>query len=175
LDAPGVIGTDLVRIRQILATAVARICSRWPASDREDVVQVALIRVAEILGRGEQNEIRTSSYLWQAAYTAAVDEIRRISRRKEVALEESGGRALEMRTATDPRRLDDSTRIGAGIRDCLKRLVEPRRLAVSLHLYGYKADEAARILGWDLKRVNNLTYRGLADLRRCLTSKGVKP
>jgi RNA polymerase sigma-70 factor (ECF subfamily) len=35
--------------------------------------------------------------------------------------------------------------------------------------------EAARILDWSPKRTENLVYRGLADLRGCLTSKGLKP
>ena len=35
--------------------------------------------------------------------------------------------------------------------------------------------EAAGILDWSAKRVENLVYRGLADLRDCLAAKGFKP
>ena len=31
------------------------------------------------------------------------------------------------------------------------------------------------LLGWDNKRTENLVYRGLADLRACLSGKGVTP
>jgi RNA polymerase sigma-70 factor (ECF subfamily) len=35
--------------------------------------------------------------------------------------------------------------------------------------------EASRILDWSAKRTENLVYRGLADLRECLTLKGMRP
>ena len=50
-----------------------------------------------------------------------------------------------------------------------------RRLAVMLHLQGHPVAEAARILGWTVKRTENLVYRGLADLRHCLICKGHRP
>ncbi len=166
---------DLEAIRGTLARAVARVCPAALAAQREDIVQAALIKVADLLRRGEHNEIRTSSYLWQAAYSATVDEIRRVNRRREVALE-----ALEavdtFRTATpDPERRAEASELGDAIRACLARLIRPRRLAVALHLFGFVGEEAGRILGWNLKRVRNLVYRGLADLRACLTVKGVTP
>ena len=48
-----------------------------------------------------------------------------------------------------------------------------RRLAVTLHLQGHSVPEAARLLDWAVKRTENLVYRGLADLRECLTAKGI--
>jgi RNA polymerase sigma-70 factor (ECF subfamily) len=33
--------------------------------------------------------------------------------------------------------------------------------------------ELGRLLGWNAKKAENLVYRGLADLRGCLTEKGV--
>jgi RNA polymerase sigma-70 factor (ECF subfamily) len=50
-----------------------------------------------------------------------------------------------------------------------------RRLAVILHLQGHSVREAARLLDWAFKRTENLVYRGLADLRACLQSKGMTP
>jgi RNA polymerase sigma-70 factor (ECF subfamily) len=35
--------------------------------------------------------------------------------------------------------------------------------------------EAARSLGWTDKRIQHLTYRGMADLRLCLSRKGLQP
>jgi len=158
---------DPTQLREVLVRAVARVCPPFLASQREDIVQNALMRVLPGIGRpGEQDPIRTSSYLWQAAYTATMDEIRRRSRRKEVALEESA--ADRPAGASDPE-------LGLEIRDCLERLAPPRRRAVGLHLFGFHAEEAARALGQDVKHMQNLTYRGLADLRRCLEAKGIRP
>jgi DNA-directed RNA polymerase specialized sigma24 family protein len=39
---------------------------------------------------------------------------------------------------------------------------------VTLYLEGLKASEIGRALGWTEKRVQNMVYRGLEDLRECL-------
>ena len=57
----------------------------------------------------------------------------------------------------------------------LQELSEDRRRAVTLYLQGHSIPEAARILEWDVKRTENLVYRGLADLRTCLLRKGHRP
>jgi RNA polymerase sigma-70 factor (ECF subfamily) len=46
---------------------------------------------------------------------------------------------------------------------------------VTLHLHGHSLVEAARILDWAAKQTENLVYRGLADLRKCLLAKGIRP
>ena len=152
-----------------LRAAVGRACPSDLAAQREDLVQVALVRVLEHEGRGEQNQVRTASYLWRVAFSVIADERRRrraeeLQARRSSVGEESGQRG------TTP-----LPELGVGIRDCLGGLAEPRRVAVLLHLEGFRAEEASRVLHWELKRVQNLIYRGLADLRRCLESKGLAP
>jgi RNA polymerase sigma-70 factor (ECF subfamily) len=75
----------------------------------------------------------------------------------------------------DPERRLQGREAGAAIRDCLGRLVRPRRRAVVLHLQGHSATEVAELLGYGLKRADNLIYRGLKDLRACLGNKGKHP
>ena len=65
--------------------------------------------------------------------------------------------------------------IGDGIVDCLARLLPARRRAVALYLQGHSAPETGNLLGWSLKRSENMIFRGLADLRRCLAGKGLSP
>ena len=55
---------------------------------------------------------------------------------------------------------------------CLRRLIDSRRLIVAFHLLGHDLAESEQLSGWGAKRVRNLLYRGLADLRHCLTAKG---
>ena len=172
---PGTVAADWAHLKSVIERAVARVCPRRLAAQRDDIVQTALLRVLDVLRRGEQGGIRSSSYLWQVAYTVTVDELRRVSRRREVSLEEGEVIAMPVRRGPDPEHLAEGAEAGEAIRACLQALARPRRLAVTLHLFGFAAAEAARALGWDLKQVRNLTYRGLADLRRCLASKGVTP
>jgi DNA-directed RNA polymerase specialized sigma24 family protein len=52
--------------------------------------------------------------------------------------------------------------------DCLARLHERRRAAVTLYPEGFGTAEVAQAMGWTLKQAENLIYRGVADLRHCL-------
>jgi RNA polymerase sigma-70 factor (ECF subfamily) len=171
--SPPITEEDLVSLRSALARAVARVCPPWLAGSAEDVVQVALMRVVEVLRRHEGDAEFSSLYLRKAAYSAVVDEIRRLKRRREVPLEEQGMETRYPTVDPDPEQTTSARQDGKAIRDCLGRLVRPRRLAVTLHLVGHSVPEAARLLGWSLKRAENLVYRGLADLRRCLEWAGV--
>lgn len=75
----------------------------------------------------------------------------------------------------DPATTTAAAEVGRGIRDCLAGMVRDRRLAVALYLQGHGVPDASRLLAWPTKRTENLIYRGLADLRRCLIDKGLNP
>lgn len=149
-------------------------CPSWLADRRDDIVQAALIRVSAIASR-EGNAPLAASYLWKAAYSATVDEIRRVRRRRESAIDELPGDALLAPDHVGPDRRIASREAGAAIRACLGGLIRDRRLAVTLHLQGHTIPECGRLLGWDTKRAENLAYRGLQDLRACLEEKGITP
>jgi RNA polymerase sigma-70 factor (ECF subfamily) len=175
-DVPGPApGRDLTEMRRILERAVARTCPAWLVDRQGDIVQNALIRVMAVIEKNEESGIRTASYLWRVAYTATVNEIRRMHRLREDAVEPE---VLERHGTTDcadPERQAASREIGEAIRVCMAEMIEPRRLAVLTHMYGYGLSESAALLGWARKRTDNLLYRGLADLRKCLTTRGVEP
>ena len=162
------------QLRTALARAVRRVCPPWLSAQADDIVQVAVLRVVELARRNEGIGGLRASYLWRVAYSVTVDEIRRLRRRREAPLEDAAGTA-DGTPYSDPERRQAAGRIAEGVRDCLGRLVEDRRLAVTLHLQGHSVPEAATLLGWAAKRVENLVYRGLADLRRCLLAKGLTP
>jgi RNA polymerase sigma-70 factor (ECF subfamily) len=123
--------------------------------------------------RSEGNAEFSSFYLRKAAYSAVVDEIRRARRRREIALEERDTEDGFTGEQPGPEQLYRGLEAAAAIRDCLGRLIRPRRLAVTLHLQGHRVPEVARLLGWSPKRAENLVYRGLVDLRECLDGKGI--
>ena len=76
---------------------------------------------------------------------------------------------------SDPFRDHAARELGEGIHQCLNRLSEKRRLVVGFHLFGHTLGEIETLLACNPKRVRNLLYRGLADLRRCLIAKGLQP
>ena len=162
-------------LHAVLVRAVGRFCQGSLRYLRDDLVQSAWIRVLEVQRRGDPDRPLSSSYLYKVAYSALIDEIRRLRRRGEVALDDAPQeRQMELRAA-GPEQEAERHAIGWGIQECLQRMSSDRRLAVTLHLQGHTVPEAARILDWDTVRTKNLVYRGLADLRACLTSKGLTP
>lgn len=170
---------DYAQLHRDLVKAVDRVCPRWMADRADDLVQVALMRVMEIQRKKEGTAEFTAFYLKKAAYSALIDEIRRLRRRQEVSLE--GGSDEEEAVAydpaapgPDPERSSAGREVGRAIRDCLGRMVAPRRHAVTLNLQGHSVPEIGKLLGWTAKKAENLVYRGMSDLRGCLGEKGIQ-
>jgi RNA polymerase sigma-70 factor, ECF subfamily len=163
-----------------MARAVRRQCPAWLADSAQDIAQAALTKVMTGELKSEGARPLSSFYLHRVAHSALVDEIRRRKRRPEVSLEETTDDSsqivrFEPRADGDPESSASFRELGAAVRDCLLGTKRERRLAVTLYLQGHSVPEAARILGWDVKRTENLVYRGLADLRQCLMGKGHTP
>lgn len=158
-------------LRRELVRAVKRSCPAWLVQDADDLVQDALLR---LLDRPDLDpEALTGSYLRRVAYSVVVDELR--LRRRRPA-DQPGDLDHSQAETADPR-LDGAAAgaIGDGIARCLARQAEDRRRALTLHLLGHSVPEAAELLGWGAKRVENLVYRGLVHLRECLAGLGLWP
>lgn len=172
-NAPDDAALAALRIR--LVGMVGRVCPAWLSAHAEDIVQAALLRILATRKPGEGIDDLRSLYMKKAAYCAMVDEIRRLRRRAEAPDGEEILAGVTDPAAQDPERQTRLAELGAGIRGCLAGMVPARRRAVVLHLQGHSVPEASRLARWSLKQAENLVYRGLADLRRCLTSKGLAP
>ena len=66
---------------------------------------------------------------------------------------------------------------GSELAEQVARAVESipvtRRPAVRMYLAGYTREDIAELMGWSEAKTRNLVYRGLDDLRRELTAKGI--
>ena len=165
---------DLATIRPALVALVRRVVPAWLRDHADDIVQSAIAQVLEHL-KSERGDFGVaSSYLMRAAHNAAIDEIRRRMRRPEATMDDAVADAIDARTP-GPGRMAESGEIDRAIRSCLATLAPPRRAAVVLFLLGYSRTETESMSGWGRKRTEHLTYRGLADMRRCLSAKGVAP
>lgn len=159
-----------------LTRAVAASSPTWLSDRTDDIVQSAMLRVIKIVKRNEGKSGFTSSYLWKVAYSALVDEIRRHRSRREVEFSEEVVQGqLGHSTFPNPERQAGASEAGELLRDCMTQMLQTRRSAVTAYLQGHTIPETARLLGWTAKRAENLVYRGLSDLRRCLQMKGVRP
>jgi RNA polymerase sigma-70 factor (ECF subfamily) len=160
------------QLRADVARAVRKVCPRWLADEADDLTQVATARVLGRLRATDNRGAYTAGYLYRAAHSALVDEIRRRRRLREVPIEAGLPARAE---ADDPEQQARAREIRDALLSCLARLAVPRRRAVMLHLQGHSVAEAGALLACDRKKAENLIYRGLADLRTCLVARGVSP
>jgi RNA polymerase sigma-70 factor (ECF subfamily) len=145
------------------------------SAERDDIVQVALLRVVKTATAREGNEPMAASYIWKAAFSATIDEIRRRDRRPESPLDDDSAVMIQAAAGASPESSAAGRQLGAAIRACLERLPAERRRSVVLFLLGHTVRDVADRFGWDLKRADNLIYRGMAALRTCLAAKGLHP
>ena len=164
---------EAARLHTCILRAVRAVCPNWLGSEIEDLAQAATVKVLERFGPDDATgEAPAARYLWRTAHSVVVDEIRRRSRRPTVSIDERPEAAELPAAEGDAESALVARRLGAAIRDCLQRLAASRRRAVSLHLVGHTFREISELLALGEKRTENLAYRGLADLRSCLRSKG---
>lgn len=164
------------QLRERLVRVVGRSCPAWLRSRADDVVQAALLRIHKKAEDGLELESLGSAYLSRVAYTCLVDEIRYQRRRRALETDSADDAAVVLGDEReDPEERAASLELGRAIKACLALLAKSRSLAVALYLEGSGAVEVALRLGWKRKQADNAVYRGLADMRRCLTEKGVAP
>lgn len=165
---------DAQRLRSILERAVRTVCPGWLASQREDLVQKACLRIVKKSAESEESRSPGTSYLWKVAHSVVMDEIRHRRRRPETDLE-SLGPAESSSALAAPEDRASSVDLRDAIQQGVEQLAEPRRWVVLLYLYGYSLKDSAGILGWNSKRVDNQRYKGLTELRSYLRERGHEP
>lgn len=162
---------DYESLREEMEAAVRHLCPAWLRDHCDDLVQLAIMRIH----RGYDDIEVNRSFLYRVAHSVIVDEIRTQKRRNEVGMTPTTPDRIASPRARSPERSADSTRLGEHISETLGLLSDDRRRAVTLYLQGHSVPEAADRLGYPRKKVENLVYRGLADLRKHLRARGIEP
>ena len=158
-------------LRRELVRAMHRVCPRSLAADAEDLVQESFIRLIRA-GKLDDDSVLSATYLKKVAYSAVIDEIRR--RRRRIAVISEADTDIEA-AADETRSATPDLALGKAMEFCMQKLEEQRRRALTLHLLGYSGAEVAQMLECNAKRAENLTLRGLAQLRECLRGQGLSP
>ena len=158
------------QLRLDVARAVRKVCPHWLAAEADDLTQTAVLRVLHRIRDTSGTVVYSPGYLYRAAHSALVDEIRRRRRLREVPIEPDRHAAPE---PSGPARRVERGEIRGALMRCLASLAAARRRAVMLHLQGHTVAETGALLECDRKKAENLIYRGLADLRACLAAHEV--
>lgn len=166
----------LARFRDVAVKAGA--AHGLAAAEIDEVLQDVRIRLwrARSTGGVAKLETLSSSYIYRAAASAALDLLRRRRARREHLSDtlepdeqsRGGGIAAPDEAVLGRETLD-------GVASALAELQPNRRVAVRLHLMGYDREEIAALLRWSEAKTRNLLYRGLDDLRNLLMARGIGP
>ena len=131
-------GIDWEDLRRQLERAVRTVCPYYLTDRQDDIVQEAVMKVMGLVERADEApETFTASYLRRVAYTALVDEIRRLRRDTEMPYDPNDPEQPD-HPSDDPSalRLAMSAETRAAILECVGRLAASRRRAVQLKLQG---------------------------------------
>jgi predicted nucleic acid-binding protein len=148
---------------------------------------VALSANCTLVSLDQEHLTRLTAVVPARAPAAALSEMEELLAAEMVPAEANSGAASKNRdvedqseTSCEPEVVAEALpealryrQLARAIEECLKTLIRPRRLAVTLYLQGHRIKETARLLGWNEKRTENLIYRGREDLRECLQKKGL--
>ena len=165
---------DLDALRQSMLRAIRRRCPRWLVEQSEDIVHEAMVRVLERMTTTHPDQQVGAGYWMRAAQNELIDEIRRRRASREVPLITETAAVPRPSRAPGPDRLYASREAGEAIFNCLQHLADPRKQAVTLYLHGHTAKDTGKLLHWPVRRVQNMVFRGLRDLRDCLNGQGVE-
>ena len=139
-------------LQRQVTKAVRRLCPSWLSADRDDIVQVSMLRLHQVLDSGEGTRQASASYIWKTAFSVTVDEIRRRSRRAETGIGQTDVAESMPDGLPSPERRVIARELGEAIRACLGGLIDARRAAVVLHLQGHSVAQIASLLEWDYKK-----------------------
>lgn len=139
-------------------------------ADVDELFQDLRIRLWKGRTTSEEIEALPTSYIYQAAMSAAVDMLRKRRRAAARVVDEGDDIVTNV-----PQRAgaDDDTRLRdlqAQLEVALQRLIPNRRMVVRMSLAGYDRREIGERLGWSEAKVRNLLSRGMDDLRSLLAT-----
>ncbi len=158
------------RLLPELRTVAAQMLPRKAATDREEVVQKAMIKLWKMLEKGTMKRSALArGYLRRVAYSVYIDDLRGLQRRQEEPFQPEV-HDVRVAEAAGPETIAVSRELGRGIRSALRQLNDDRRHAVTLHLRGHSVGEVASILGYGYKKAENLINRGRGQLRTAILS-----
>jgi RNA polymerase sigma-70 factor (ECF subfamily) len=154
---------------------IRRLCTRMvgDAHKGEDLKQEAFARLFA-KRKAYQPTGRFSTFLWRIALNACYDELRRVKRRAESALDEEGIEALDAYESDleDPHSEAAENEEADLVRRALMRLPEIYRTTLVLrHYEGLKLNKIAEVLEIPEGTVNSRIAEGLARLTRMLQPK----
>jgi len=166
------------RLKQVIADFSALIRNvilmnlhRTDDVDIEDIEQEIKLKLWKLLKKGKRVD-NLPSYIRKMAYSATVDELRKM--RKQVPTRElqSGADRDSLRELLSAKWPSQSPpdelewkEMRAAVRGQIEGLGEDRKCILLLYLAGMSVEEMSEFCRWDKVKVRHLLYRGISDLK----------
>jgi RNA polymerase sigma factor (sigma-70 family) len=168
------------RLQEVLASYGKRLrmlvdshCGRDRGLDADDIEQEVHIKLWKMLESDKTLDF-PASYIQKVVATTVIDALRRADVRQAESLETDVEPAVDPSYAgpMQPDRHAGHGNWGALLLRCIAELPERRRLPVQLALQGFKAEEIASMTGCTVAAAQQLSYRGIEDLKIRLKELG---
>lgn len=163
----------LARYGKRLRILVDQHCGRDRGLDADDIEQEVHIKLWKLL-ESDKNLDFPASYIQKVVATTVIDAIRRADVRHAESLDNDVEPAVDPSYIgpMQPDRQAGHGHWGALLLRCIAELPERRRMPVQLALQGFKADEIAAMTGCTVAAAQQLSYRGIEDLKIRLKELG---
>lgn len=163
----------LARFGARLRVLVEQHCGRGQGLDPDDIEQEVRIKLWRMLESDKKVEF-PASYIQRVVVTTVVDALRRAENRPAEPLDDTDEAVVDPTLAPAP-----NPELAARADEWRQRLLteidalpERRRLPVKLAIQGFTADEIARLLGISVASAQQLSYRGIEELKERLRARG---
>ncbi|MBN1222733.1 MAG: sigma-70 family RNA polymerase sigma factor [Candidatus Aminicenantes bacterium] len=149
--------------------------------DIEDIEQEVKFKIWMLLKKGKKVE-NLPSYIKRVAYTATVDELRKMKKQNPASEIETHNSLYSMsrlkelgNAAESPELLLESKETRGFLEDLIDSLRQSRKQVLRLYLMGMSVEEICEFFDWDKTKVRHLLYRGIEDMREKMKSLNVEP
>ncbi|MGD9582394.1 MAG: RNA polymerase sigma factor [Lysobacterales bacterium] len=156
----------LLRFGARLRMLVDGHCGRDAGLDADDIEQEVRIKLWKLLDSDKTLDF-PASYIQKVVATTVIDAVRRAGVRRAESFDPLLEDAIDpcVQGPLAPDRQATHHDWGALLLRCVAELPERRRLPVQLALQGFTAEEIARLAGCTVAAAQQLSYRGIEDLK----------
>jgi len=156
-----------------LRVLVEQHCGRGQGLDPDDIEQEVHIKLWRTLESDKKVEF-PASYIQRVVVTTVVDALRRVENRPMEHLDEADEAEVDptVPMAPNPEQAARADEWRDRLLAEIEGLPERRRMPVRLAIQGFTADEIARLLGITIASAQQLSYRGIEELKEKLRARG---
>lgn len=142
----------------------------------QDVEQETCIKLIKLIKSDRKIEI-TASYIYRITANIIIDLVRKNQRHtNETPISEELDDDYNVNFTSEDKLPEQQLANEHSIQNVLsviESLSENRRVTVKLRLQGFKNSEISEMTGWSFNKVENLSKRGMKDLRNKLKELGI--